>query len=72
MNTTARTLLSVTTYIALVPFLLASAILAGPLAGPTVIAFSLLVAYGVVGIAVLSYAGPHSIRLRGELKRVAA
>jgi hypothetical protein len=71
MTSTARTALSSVTYIVLVPFLIASAILAGPLAGATAIAFSLLVAYGALGITVLSYSAPHYVKLNGVLKRVA-
>lgn len=71
MTSTTRTTLSAATFFGLVSFVLSSAFFAGLFAIPTVVGFSLLAAYGVVEIAVLSYSGPHFVALRAEREAVA-
>jgi len=58
MKTTARFLLSAATGLGLAAFLVFSAFTAGANAPATVIAFALLAIYGMLEIAILSYATP--------------
>ncbi len=67
MKTTARTVLSAAAGFGLAAFTLVSAFTAGINGSTTVIAFSLLAIYGLLEIAMLSYAAP-----RFEVRRVRA
>jgi hypothetical protein len=72
MTSTTRSTLSAATFFGLVSFVLSSAIFSGLFALPTMVGFSLLAAYGVLEIAVLSYAGPHFIEPRCDREAIAA
>lgn len=58
MTSSIRSTLSTATALGLASFLASSAMFAGLFATPTLVAFSLLAAYGVLEIAILSYAMP--------------
>ncbi len=58
MTTSTRTTLSAATALGLVSFIASSTLFAGLFATPTLVAFSLLAVYGLVEIAILSYASP--------------
>lgn len=58
MTSSTRTTLSAATALGLVSFTTSSAFFAGLFATPTLVAFSLLAVYGMLEIAILSYATP--------------
>ena len=58
MTTSTRTTLSAATALGLVSFITSSTLFAGLFATPTLVAFSLLAVYGLLEIAILSYASP--------------
>jgi len=70
MKTSLRSLLSATAGLGLSAFTIVSAFTAGFEAGSTVIAFSLLVIYGLLEIAMVSYAAPR-YELRTPMRREA-
>jgi hypothetical protein len=69
MKTTARSLLSAVTGLGLATFMLISAFTFGANAPATVIAFSLLVIYGLLEIAILSYSTPRFVTRRVATRR---
>jgi len=58
MTSSIRTTLSAATGLGLVSFIASSTLFAGLFATPALVAFSLLAAYGLLEIAILSYATP--------------
>lgn len=64
MTSSIRHTFSAATALGLVSFITSSAVFSGLFATPTIVAFSLLAAYGVLEIAMLSYATPHERALR--------
>ena len=64
MNTTIRHSLSAAAGLRLLSFTITSAILAGLFSTAAVAGFALLAAYGVLEIALLSYATPTAVRPR--------
>jgi hypothetical protein len=64
MTTSIRHTTSAATALGLVSFTASSALFSGLFATPTLVAFSLLAVYGLLEIAILSYATPHERALR--------
>jgi len=64
MTSSIRTTLSAATALGLVSFIASSTLFSGLFATPTLVAFSLLAVYGLLEIAILSYATPHALTNR--------
>jgi hypothetical protein len=69
MKTTARFLLSAATALGLTAFMLFSAFTAGANASATVFAFALLAIWGMLEIAILSYATPRYLVRPATVRR---